>query len=90
MYTILLIASACGGPRDIPVFVRYQRPDKPEHVLKEHVLTFSISGRDTTPPHAESAAVRHWNRLERGSPMGLASRRRSPPSRLLRRSSGFR
>ena len=63
-YTILLIASSCSGPRDIPLFVRYQLPNKPEHVLKDHVLTLSISGRDTTPPHAESAAVRHWNRLE--------------------------
>ena len=63
-YTILLIASSCKGPRDIPLFVRYQLPNKPEHVLEEHVLTLSISGRDTTPPHAESAAVRHWNRLE--------------------------
>ena len=44
-YTILLIASSCNGPRDIPVFVRYQLPNKPEHVLKEHVLTLRISPR---------------------------------------------
>ena len=44
-YTILLIASSCSGPRDIPLFVRYQLPNKPEHVLKEHVLTLSISPR---------------------------------------------
>ena len=62
--TILLIASSCSGPRDIPLFVRYQLPSKPEHGLKEHVLSLSISGRDTIPPHAESAAVRHWNRVE--------------------------
>jgi hypothetical protein len=63
-YTVLLIASSCTGPRDIPLFVRYQLPNKPEHVLKEHVLSLSISGRDTIPPYVESAAVRHWNRLE--------------------------
>ena len=44
-YTILLIAPSCSGPRDIPLFVRYQLPNKPEHVLKEHVLSLSISGR---------------------------------------------
>jgi S-formylglutathione hydrolase FrmB len=63
-YTIVLMASSCSGPRDIPLFVRYQLPNKPEHVLKEHVLSLSVSGRDTVPPYAESAAVRHWNRLE--------------------------
>jgi hypothetical protein len=63
-YTVLLIASSCSGPREIPLFVRYQLPNKPEHVLKEHVVTLSIAGRDTTPPHVESAAVRDWNRLE--------------------------
>jgi hypothetical protein len=44
-YTMLLIASSCRGPREIPLFVRYQLPNKPEHVLKEHVLTLNISPR---------------------------------------------
>jgi hypothetical protein len=63
-YTVAVIASSCSGPREIPLFVRYQIPNKPEHVLREHILTLTVSGRDTTPPFPESAAVRHWNRVE--------------------------
>jgi hypothetical protein len=63
-YTVLLISSSCSGPRDIPLFVRYQLPSKPEHALKEHTVMLRISGRDTTPPHVDSAAVRDWNRVE--------------------------
>jgi hypothetical protein len=63
-YSLLLLSSSCPEDAEIPLFVRYQLPDKPEHVLKEGVVRLPIQGRDQAPPQAEWAAVREWNLLE--------------------------
>jgi hypothetical protein len=63
-YSFLLLSSSCPEGAEIPLFVRYQLPDKPDHVLKEGVVRLPVQGRDQTPPQAEWAAVREWNLLE--------------------------
>jgi hypothetical protein len=50
--------------KEIPLFVRYQLPSKPEHVLRENVVVLQVTGRDATAPQPQSAAFRTWNRLE--------------------------
>ena len=58
------ISSACPEGHEIPFFVRYQIPNKPDHLLKEGVVRVRVSGRDRTPPQVVWAQVSGWNRLE--------------------------
>ncbi len=39
------ISSSCPEGREVPLFVRYLLPNKPEHVLKEGVLRLRIGGK---------------------------------------------
>jgi len=59
-----LISSACAEGHEIPFFVRYQIPNKPDHLLKEGVVRVRVTGRDRTPPQVVWAQVSGWNRLE--------------------------
>lgn len=59
-----LISSRCPEGREIFFFVRYQLPNKPEHILKEGIARVRVTGRDRTPPQVIGAQVRDWNRLE--------------------------
>jgi hypothetical protein len=63
-HSLLLLSSTCPEGREIPVFVRYQIPNKPDHVLKEGIVRLKVGKRDGTPPHVRWAAARDWNRLE--------------------------
>jgi len=58
------ISSACPEGHEIPFFVRYQIPNKPDHLLKEGVVRVRVTGRDRTPPQVVWAQVSGWNRLE--------------------------
>lgn len=58
------ISSGCPEGHEIPFFVRYQLPNKPEHTLKEGIVRVRVTGRDRTPPEARWARVSHWNRVE--------------------------
>jgi hypothetical protein len=62
--SLLLLSASCPEGSEIPLLVRYQLPDKPEHRLREAVARLQVKGRDQTPPQAEWAAVREWNLLE--------------------------
>jgi hypothetical protein len=63
-YSLLLLSASCPEGAEIPIFVRYQLPDKPDHVLKEGISSLRVQGRDQTPPQVDWAAVRDWNLLE--------------------------
>jgi hypothetical protein len=63
-YSLLLLSATCPDGAEIPIFIRYQLPNKPEHILREGVVRLRVKGRDQTAPHAEWAAVREWNLLE--------------------------
>lgn len=62
--SLVLLSSACPAGESVPVFLRYQRPSKPEHVLVEGTTSLRVAGPDRTPPRPEWAAVRDWNVLE--------------------------
>lgn len=61
-----LISSYCPEGHEIPFFVRYQVPNKPDHLLKEGMVKVRVTGRDRTPPQVLWAQVSGWNRLEMG------------------------
>jgi pimeloyl-ACP methyl ester carboxylesterase len=59
-----LISASCPEGHEIPFFVRYQIPNKPDHILKEGVVHVRVQGRDQTPPQVRWAKFSGWNRLE--------------------------
>lgn len=63
-FSLLLLASSCRHGTPIPLFVRYQIPRKPAHILKQGVVYLTVDGTDRTPPLVVRAGVHGWNRLE--------------------------
>jgi hypothetical protein len=63
-YTVIHVSSTCDGPRTIPLLVEYQIPNKPEHILKQGVVSIAVGGADRTPPQVKRARVADSNRLE--------------------------
>jgi hypothetical protein len=43
--TLARIKQTCAEGREIPLFVRYQIPNKPDHILKEGVVRLRLAGR---------------------------------------------
>ena len=56
-YSLPIISSSCPPGHRITFFVRYQIPNKPEHLLKQGVVTVAITGSDRTPPQPAGARV---------------------------------
>jgi len=44
--TLLRISASCPEGHQIPLFVRFQLPHKPEHVLKEGTIRVRVTGWD--------------------------------------------
>lgn len=63
-YTVLQVSSSCAEKGPLPVFVQYQLPSKPEHVLKQGTIPLTITGKDTTAPVAISVRASSGNRIE--------------------------
>jgi hypothetical protein len=63
-YTLVLLSASCREGARIPLFVRYQIPQKPDHLLKQGVIHLTVSGKDRTGPAVVRASVHGWNRLE--------------------------
>ena len=63
-HTVLQVASSCAEKGSFPVFVQYQLPSKPEHVLKQGVISITITGKDTTAPVARSVRLSDGSRIE--------------------------
>ena len=53
----ILISTSCPEGHAITFFVRYQLPNRPEHILKEGVVTVPVTGSDSTPPQPVVARV---------------------------------
>lgn len=62
--SLLVVSSSCPAGAEIPLFLRSQRPSKPDHVLVEGTTTLRIRGADRSAPQPEWAAARAWNVLE--------------------------
>jgi hypothetical protein len=51
--SLVSIAASCPENAEIPLFLRYQRPSKPEHVLMEGTTRLRTRGPDRTPASPE-------------------------------------
>jgi S-formylglutathione hydrolase FrmB len=63
-WSLVVLSSGCPEDESVPLFLRYQRPSKPEHILVEGTTRLRLAGPDRTPPQPEWAAVHDWNVLE--------------------------
>jgi len=63
-FTPVLLSARCPDGERIPMFVRYQIPRKPDHILKEGVVYLPVTKGDRTAPEVVRAGVQAWNRLE--------------------------
>jgi S-formylglutathione hydrolase FrmB len=56
-YSLPIISSSCPVGHQIPFFVRYQLPNAPEDILRQGVVTVTVSGSDKTVPQPVRAEV---------------------------------
>ncbi|MFB3828795.1 MAG: alpha/beta hydrolase-fold protein [Bryobacteraceae bacterium] len=82
------VAGDCAG-RELPLYVRYQVPDKPEHILKEGVVRVRVAPAER-PQRTESwlgslAPIARSIQRERGFPMDYRHRGAQPLEQWRRR-----
>jgi len=63
-WSLVLLSASCPADAEVALFLRSQRPSKPEHALVEGATRLRIRGPDRTAPQAEWGAIREWSALE--------------------------
>lgn len=63
-FTPILLPAGCREGDRLPLFVRYQIPHKPDHILREGVVYLPVAKGDRTAPEVVWAGIQPWNRLE--------------------------
>jgi S-formylglutathione hydrolase FrmB len=76
--SLLLLSSSCPDGAEIPLFLRYQRPSKPDHVLVEGTVRLRMRGADRT---RRALTVRPGPSLSTAGMSGSASRSPARPVR---------
>ena len=56
-YSIPVISSSCPENTVISTVLEYWLPDSPDHIIKQEIVNFRISGNDKTPPTIEWVKV---------------------------------